>query len=292
MDLRDPWSLPRRIAEPIASPVWFALARHYEARAVRDASLVIVNADPVHRAMAQRYPGNADKLLTVTNGFDDEEVPPCRHGRRFTVAYAGGIYLDRDPRPLFRAAAQVIAERRLSPDEFGIALIGNVDDYGGIPIARMAVEEGIGDFVQAGPPRPRREALEFLSQATMLLSLPQDSPWAIPSKIFEYMQFDAWLLVMAEPAAPAAMLLRGTTADVVAPSDVSALADVLRRRITGYARGERPVRLANETRFSRRHQADRLMNAIAARIPARGQGRRGTNFHDSGAQVAIAEGGT
>ena len=267
MDLRDPWSLPRRIAETIATPVWFALAKHYESRAVRDASLVVVNAEPVERAMAERHPRAAGRLLTITNGYDDEEMPASRHGRRFVIGYAGGIYLDRDPRPLFQAAAQVIGERRLTPEEFGIELIGNVDDYGGVPISQMAAEEGIGDYVRTGPLRPRREALAFLAQATMLLSLPQDSPWAIPSKIFEYMQFDAWLLVMAEADAPAAVLLSDTTADVVSPSNVSALADVLRRRLDQHAGGEHPVRLASETRFSRRHQAERLMRAIAECLP-------------------------
>ena len=274
MDLRDPWSLPRRIAETIASPVWFALARHYESRAVHDASLVVVNAEPVEHAMVLRYRDAADRILTITNGFDDEDVPASHHGRRFTIAYAGGIYLDRDPRPLFQAAARIIAEERLSPDDFGIELIGNVDDYGGVPIARMAFEEGIGAYVRTGPPRPRREALEFLSRATMLLSLPQDSPWAIPSKIFEYMQFDAWLLVLAEAEAPAAMLLRGSSADVVSPSNVEQLSGVLRRRLEQYRSGERPARLSHETRFSRRHQADRLMNAIAARLASSQRGRR------------------
>ena len=269
MDLRDPWSLERRIAESIATPVWFRLARHYESRCVREASLVVVNAEPVQRAMASRYAWAADRIVTITNGYDDEPLPASRHGRRFTIAYAGGIYLDRDPRPLFQAAARLVASLRLTPDDFGIELIGNVDDYGGVPIARMAAEEGIAGFVRTGPLRPRQEALEVLADATMLLSLPQDSPWAIPSKIFEYMQFDAWMLVMADPDAPAALLLRGTDADVVSPSDVEGMATVLERRFEQFRRGERPTRLSRDTRFSRRYQAERLMDAIARSVGAR-----------------------
>jgi hypothetical protein len=269
MDLRDPWSLERRIAESIATPVWFALARHYESRAVREAALVVVNAEPVERAMAMRYPAAVARIVTVTNGYDEEPLPASRHGRRFVIAYAGGIYLDRDPRPLFQAAARVIEALALTPDDFGIELIGNVDDYGGVPVATMAEQEGIAPFVRTGPLRPRREALEMMAGATMLLSLPQDSPWAIPSKIFEYMQFDAWMLVMAEPDAPAAMLLRGTDADVVSPADVAGMVRVLRRRYEQFARGERPQRLARDQRFSRRHQAGRLMDALAASLTTR-----------------------
>ncbi|MGI8843227.1 MAG: hypothetical protein ACR2HZ_05985 [Gemmatimonadaceae bacterium] len=263
MDLRDPWSLKRRIAETIASPVWFALARHHESRAVRDAALVVVNAEPVERAMALRYPGAAKRIVTVTNGYDDEPIPATRHGDRFTIAYAGGIYLDRDPRPLFQAAARAIAVLGLTPDSFRIELIGNVDDYGGVPIALMAEQEGIAGYVKTGPLRPRQEALEMLAGATMLLSLPQDSPWAIPSKIFEYMQFDAWMLVLAEPDAPAALLLRDSGADVVSPADVDGMAMILRQRIEEFTRGERPRRLAHEGRFSRRVQAERLMDELS-----------------------------
>jgi glycosyltransferase involved in cell wall biosynthesis len=263
MDLRDPWSLERRIAEPIATPLWFRLARHYESRAVRDADLVIVNAESVQRAMATRYPKAANRIVTITNGYDEEPIPESTHGHRFTIAYAGGIYLDRDPRPLFQAARRVIEAHGLSSDDFAIHFVGNVNDYGGVPIASMAAEEGIGEYVRAEPLRPRHEALEVMAGATMLLSLPQDSPWAIPSKIFEYMQFDAWILVMAEDDAPSALLLRDTEADVVSATDVAGMAEVLRRRYLQFSRGERPTRLSRDRRFSRRYQAGRLMDGIA-----------------------------
>jgi hypothetical protein len=299
MDLRDPWSLERRIAETIATPLWFRLARHYESRAVRDAALVVVNAEPVAQAMTARYPWAADRIQTITNGFDDEPIPGSRHGRRFTIAYAGGIYLDRDPRPLFQAAARAIAALGLTPDDFGIELVGNVDDYGGVPIARMAAQEGIAPYVRTGPLRPRQEALELMAGATMLLSLPQDSPWAIPSKIFEYMQFDAWMLVMAEPDAPAAMLLRGTDADVVSPADVDGMAAVVRRRYEQFARGDRPTRLSHEVRFSRRYQAERLMDSIARCLAAHAAGTGASESHLAdrdraglGAQTAASRGGT
>ncbi|MDQ3699234.1 MAG: hypothetical protein M3373_14615, partial [Gemmatimonadota bacterium] len=48
MDLRDPWSLRRRMAETAASPLWYRLADFHERRAVEQASLVVVNAEAVH----------------------------------------------------------------------------------------------------------------------------------------------------------------------------------------------------------------------------------------------------
>ena len=270
MDLRDPWSLRRRVSEGAATPLFFALADFHERRAVERASLVVVNAEPVRAAMAAKYPRSRARFLTVTNGYDDESVPPSRHGERFVLAYAGGIYLDRDPRLLFRAVARVARELALGPDAIGVEFIGNVDGYGGVPIAQMAREEGLDGYVTTGPARPRAGALEFLARGTMLVSLPQDSPWAIPSKIFEYMLYDAWLLVLADEGSPSALLLRGSGAYVVPARDVDAMAARIRERVEAFRRGERPQRLARETRFGRRHQARLLMDAIgqAAGEPA------------------------
>ena len=96
----------------------------------------------------------------------------------------------------------------------------------------------------------------------MLVSLPQDSHLAIPSKVFEYMRYEAFMLALAEPQSATAQLLRDTPADVVRPDDVEALADVLRRRYLEHREGRRPQRIASDRRFSRRAQAERLFAAI------------------------------
>lgn len=269
MDLRDPWSLPRRIPEAHASPLFFRLARRYEQRAVGGAALVVTNTDAVRDAMRARARVGSERFLTVTNGFDEEPVPSVTVGRRFVIAYAGGIYLDRDPRPLLRAAARVVRELSLSPEDFGVELIG-AEGFGGVSLARIAREEGLDGYLTCWPRRPRADALAFLASARMLVSLPQDSAYAIPSKVFEYMQFDAWLLVLAEPGSPAAQLLRDGPADVVAPDDTDALARVLRTRYEQHARGERPERGSGRTRFSRRHQATVLVDAIEQVVGAAG----------------------
>ena len=98
----------------------------------------------------------------------------------------------------------------------------------------------------------------------MLVSLPQDSDMAIPSKIFEYMRYDAWVLALADRDSATERLLRGSAADVVPPRDLEGLAAVLRKRYLQYSRGERPTRLATDPRYSRREQARRLFDAIEA----------------------------
>src|SRR5258705_6329869 len=123
--------------------------------------------------MRQANPEVTDRIIAVTNGFDDDPVPPSQRDRRFTIAYAGSVYLDRDPRELFRGAARIIDELHLTPDELGIEFMGWVESYDGVPLQVIAREEGVGDFVRLRPPGSRAEALEFLARANMLAVLPQ-----------------------------------------------------------------------------------------------------------------------
>jgi len=262
MDMRDPWSLARAVTDHLASPVWLRIAARQERAAVERAALVVTNTEPMQVAMQEAFPNARERVIAVLNGYDDETVPVVPPSSRFTIAYAGSIYLDRDPRPLFRAAARVVREAGLTPEQFGIEMIGHVEQFVGKPVAGLAREAGLGAYVRLGPPRPRRQMMEFLAGAPMLLSLPQDLPLAIPSKIFEYMPFAAWLLVLARRGSATELLLRGTTADVVEPDDEVRLAAVLGERYRQFARGERPVPLAADGRFSRRAQARLLFNAL------------------------------
>jgi hypothetical protein len=264
MDLRDPWSLLPDLNSTYASPIWFSVAERFERKAVRDAALVVMNTEPARDAMRRAYPEAADRIIAVMNGFDEDPLPPSRHGKRFTVAYAGSIYMNRDPRLTFRAAARVISEFQLTPEQFGFAFIGNADTYGGPPVSGIAAEEGIGPFVEVRPPCNRKAAMEFLADATMLLNLPQDAPLCVPSKVFEYMRFDAWILALEPRGSATELVLRDTGADIVAPQDVDGIARVLRARYSQHARGIRPTSAASASRYSRRNQASLLLHALAS----------------------------
>lgn len=262
MDLRDPWSLSERLPEFVASRYWYRTAARYERRALRRASLVVSNTEAAARALRARHPDVAERIVTVMNGCDEEPMPhrSMDGGQPFVIAYAGTIYLDRDPRLLFRAAARVVRDLALTPADLQFRFMGHNEGYDVVAVAR---EEGLGDgFVLQLEPRPRRDALRFLADAALLVSLPQDSEMAIPAKVFDYAQFDAWVLALVERESATGVLLDGSGADVVAPKDVDAMETVLRTHLAQYRRGERPRALNAEGRFSRRTQADVLLNAL------------------------------
>ncbi|HEX6533143.1 MAG TPA: hypothetical protein VF041_01015 [Gemmatimonadaceae bacterium] len=267
MDMRDPWSLNQRLPEPTASPLWLRLAARYERQVVESAALVVANTEPAREALGRRYPSARERLIAVMNGSDDDPLPPSRRGGRFTIGYAGTIYDSRDPRNLFRAAARVIEALALTPADFGIDLIGAFDRPGELPVGELARREGIADYVTIGPARPHARAMEFLAQATMLVTFPGWNTITIPAKTFECVRFDAWLLSLSERGSATDLLLRGTAADVVPPDDVDGIAAVIRKRVEQHRRGVHATRIANDDRFSRRGQARILLDALARFLP-------------------------
>ncbi len=264
IDLRDPWSLYERLPRSLASPLWYRLAARYEPLAVRQAALIVMNTEPARRAMASRYPDQNDRIIVAANGFDDDEpLPrPVRDGR-FLIGFAGSVYLDRTPKLLFEAAGRVVRELGLSPADFGIELMGHhITGDEGRPIRDMAERAGIEHFVQLHPPGTRQQAAEFLARGAMLVNLPQDSHLAIPSKVFQYMRYDAWLLALARRDSATELLLRETEADVVSPDDVEGLTELLRIRYADHRAGRRPEPIAREVRFGRSAQAELLFDAL------------------------------
>lgn len=260
LDLRDPWSLQQRLGRWAASPLWYRLAERHEAAAVARAALVVCNTEPAAEAMQRRYP--RARVLAVMNGMDEGALPASTVAGRFVVGYAGAIYLDRDPRPLFRAAGRVARELGLTPERFGLELIGDAARYDGSSLEEITRQEGVADLVRIGRRRPYAEAMAFLASCAMLVSLPQDSSLAIPSKVFEYLRAPAWLLALAEPGSATAGVLEGTGADVVAPEDEEGIAAAIRRRYLQFAAGERPRPLGTDPRLTRRHQGGILLDAL------------------------------
>lgn len=268
MDMRDPWSHVERLSESIASPVWLRLAGRHEGRSARRAALIVANTEVARRQLAERYPDRAADILTVMNGADDDPLPEVPPARRFTVAHAGTIYLDRNPRALFEAAARLVRERALTPDDFALSFMGEIEAAGAYPIVQVARDLGIADHVELVPPGSHRAALEYQARATMLLTMSGTNMAAIPAKTFEAGRFPSWLLALSAPGSATALLLEGTEADVAAPDDVEGILAILRRRYDEFASGVRPTPVGAHPRFSRREQARILFDAIEARVAA------------------------
>jgi glycosyltransferase involved in cell wall biosynthesis len=262
LDFRDPWALPLpRHIEKTAHPLGALLGSRMEADVVRTARAVIVNTPTVERAMRERYPGVL--FRTIANGVDDFFEPrPPKPGELFRIIYAGTIYLDRDPSVLFGAVGTMVRRLGLSPAEVAVEFFGDVGSFHRVPTERYAEMAGVRDYFRTVGHVPREELLTHLERASVLVSLPQSTPWSIPSKIFEYMGFNASLLVYAEPGSATAEMLAGSDATVLDPADrdgtVAALCAAYARHAAGMAASQGGDRL----RFARNNRGKELQDFL------------------------------
>lgn len=267
LDFRDPWSLLEGLPEDIASPLWLRHAERTEAACVAEARLVVVTTDPHREALARRHPAAEERIVTVRNGIDPEELPEATEPpERFLVVYAGSVYGGRDPRPFLRAAARVVDGHGLGPDEFGIEFVGDASsrEYGALEL--LAAEEGLEDHFEAAGPLPRHEALRRAARASVLLNLPQTSCLCIPAKVYEYLQMEGRILALEEPGSATERLLREEDADIVRPDDVEAIARVLRDRYEAFASEGRTRSRAPDPSLGRAAQAERFVRLLEDRV--------------------------
>lgn len=265
VDFRDPWSLIDVLPHWYASWTYYALAERYERRSIAAARLGVMNTSRATDAMRARYP-RAD-LVTVPNGFNGD-APIAQHDpARFLMVFAGNIYLDRDPRPLLAAVSQVVRELGLTPDAFTLRFIGGELAYGGRSVTTLATDAGIPDgMVEARDAMPRRALFAEMAAAAMLVNLPQGAQLCIPSKVYEYLHFPAWVLGL-EPAGSATHdVLHAVGADLAHPTDVATIAAHVRTRVLAYRAGERPAPLAAPDEYSSPVEGHRFFDAVESRV--------------------------
>lgn len=264
IDLRDPWFSDDVEPPELRGRYWRTVTASDEARAVRQAALVVVNTDSCRQLMADRYPALSDRFLTVMNGADsDVAAPSVAPGTEFIISHTGSLYSGRDPRILFRAVAAVVHRLHLQPGDLRIHFMGD-DVYEGRPLRTLASECGVEPFTVCEGRRPRAAALELIRTSAMVVLLPQQHVHSIPGKVFEYVQLPAWPLILADRGTATELLLRDTGADVISPTDLEGMAEAIARRYLAFRRGERPAPLNADGRFDRDRQTARLLDALDA----------------------------
>ena len=155
--------------------------RRHEARTLAAADLVVAVSEGMSDHYRTAYPALADRVLTVTNGFDpgvDAAIPYRRDPGRLRLVYTGIFYGDRrDVTPLLRAAQ-------------GLSVPVSVDFYGSeTDVVRRLASEFPGLAITDHGKVSRGAALRAQADADALVLVGGPDRWGnmmLPGKLFEY----------------------------------------------------------------------------------------------------------
>lgn len=267
MDMRDPWGTAVAVESWRASIFEHRHAEAEERACIAAAGLVLANTEVAAERLRAHYPAFRERIHVVRNGTQGPVHQPLPGRELFRIVFAGSVYLDRNPRLVFQAVRRLITLRQLSPAQIAVDFIGDSGDAHGTSISMIAREEQIAEYVHARPLLPRADLLQELRHASVLLSLNQDIETSIPAKIFEYMMFPAWLLVLARPGTATAQLMQEIGLEAFAPDDVTGVANALGTWYDGFRRGELPRAAGADGACSRDREATRLL-ALLRQVPA------------------------
>jgi glycosyltransferase involved in cell wall biosynthesis len=238
-----------------------------EARVIHGADRVLTTTERMRASMVRRYPTvPEDRFVCLPNGIDPG---PLSGGRavdkygRFTVTYAGTLYYDRTPEPVFAAFGRLIREGRARSSDFCIKLVGSCRSIGGEDTMAVARRHGVEEAVEIVDRVPHAEAVEIMRRSHLLLVLaPPNHQLVLPAKIFDYLGSGSKLLALAEPGATSDLMLETDAGRCFSQRDVNGMKEYFRELLTD----GRYQELRNEPGRFARYEARALAGQLVSEL--------------------------
>jgi glycosyltransferase involved in cell wall biosynthesis len=264
-DFRDPWAESLALRSP-HSQSWLSrrLEQGMEAMVMNHADRVLAVTEPMRQSMVARFPHLSDKFSFLPNGFDLGHLALGERPEKYdqlTITYAGTLYMDRNPEPLFAALSALLKEGKAQPGDVRVKLIGNCRYVGDIETAALARRHGVESVVEIVERLPHTEAARIMQRSHLLLVLsPPNHGMAVPAKIYDYLGSGSKLLALAPPG-PTTNLIRETGGGTCfSPNDVAGLKDYLHDLL----RSRAYMHLRNDPEIYRRWDGRSLTGQLAA----------------------------
>jgi len=227
-DFRDPWI--EEGIHPRPGTLRYRVEATLERLVIRRADRLIVTTPDLGRDLLNRYPElMPEKIQTIYNGYDEgdfENMDLIAPGKLFEIIHAGLVTPEfRDPFPLLREIAFLIADGDLSEGDIRVTFLGGGSYVASNKFAAAVKQLGLVRVVQVIDRVSHQEALQHLKQAAVLLLLQasDDTRSLIPAKTFEYLRIGRPILALTLEGATAHLLKGMNHCYVVDPGDQSSL---------------------------------------------------------------------
>lgn len=235
LDMRDPWTLCRKLSEKMANAFYNDLNAYLEKKVMDTADRILVTTN--RYAVNLRVAYQNDKIIVIPNGYDGEDFESLsrrRNNELYVITYLGTFYLDRSPQATLMAVRQLIDDGVIDQNMIQLRFIGNVQSVGSRSVESIVAECGLTDTVVLKNMIPYPEALQEMVNADVLLLLAPNQPYQIPAKAFEYIGAQRPILALTEDGATADLINSAGVGIAVTADDVlgikSAIAEFYQKR--------------------------------------------------------------
>jgi glycosyltransferase involved in cell wall biosynthesis len=266
-DFRDPWVTQGAATRRSWRTRWHLF---WERKVMHVADAILANAPNATRLLQSTYPASAEKIVTLTNGFDPIAAVPdaAAASGPIRLVHAGELYHGRDPLPLLTALAgwngQVAAHARKAQ----LAVIGR--SYLPVDLAEEIRRRGLDTDVTMTGQLPYQEALAEMSRAGILVLF--DTPGrkiGVPAKLYEYFGAGRPILALAEPDGDVAEVLRdsGVVHRIASPRDAAAIQQALAELVHESSAPPQHAAAARLERYTRANLATQLAAGLNRLTP-------------------------
>lgn len=274
-DFRDPMA---QDGYPADHRTWQSYQR-IEADAAARARFCVFTTPGAARMYQQRYPGMAERMVVLENGYDEESflftpnasAVPLASGRPLVMLHSGIVYpSERDPTQLFEALGRLMQAGTLMPHQLRIRFRASVHDD---LLNSLAQTHQVQDFIEVCPAIPYRDALaEMLDVDALLVMQASNCNAQIPAKVYEYLRAGKPVLGLTDPNGDTAETLRSAGLnDVVrlnSADDITLALPALVQRIReGRAAQAHPLAVQQASRLRRSTSLAQLLVKAVSPLP-------------------------
>jgi glycosyltransferase involved in cell wall biosynthesis len=229
-DLRDGWLFEPPQAHLRQSPLRRRLESWLERQMAEQAGWITTATTPIEQDLRQRYSFAANKISTLTNGYDEAEFAGLSRQRppdgTFRLVHTGGLAASRQgtsAEAFWEGLAALVSFDPATP--LRVHFIGNLAPWEKAP----AQARGLSSIVTFSPPVSQREAHQQQLDADSLLLVTAPNQRSVATlKLFDYIGAGVPILALAQNNAAAQIIEQYHFGITVPPDDPAAISQALR----------------------------------------------------------------
>lgn len=259
-DFRDPWTTIGYHKSLKLSAYAGKMHKALEKEVLTTADTIIVTSKTTKKEFVSL---TSKPIAVITNGYDVEQVTKQPLDAKFTMAHIGSFLSERNPRILWEALQELVAENNDFKNDFELKLMGATSQE----ILDTIAEFKLSDYVRNLGYVSHEEAVghQRKSQVLLLIEIDsEDTRSIIPGKLFEYMVSERPIVALGPKGSDFAEIITSTNTGVFFTyHEKEPLKALLLKYYQEYQAQSLKVHAVGLQQYSRKSLTEKLSNLIS-----------------------------